>query len=173
MIRDALALINQMQQDGVIDRYAIGGAVGATFYLQPLATQDLDIFIALSPPSGSELVSLNSIYDYLKAKGCALEGAHIVIAGWPVQFLPVSTQLEAEALKMAVVASLGEIETRVMTAEHLVAIALATGRAKDYARIVQFLEENAVDREALSDIVKRHGLIAKWQSFARRYLEEK
>ena len=30
-----------MQADGVIERYAIGGAVGATFYLQPVATLDL------------------------------------------------------------------------------------------------------------------------------------
>jgi hypothetical protein len=33
-----------MQSDGVIERYAIGGAVGATFYLEPIATLDVDIF---------------------------------------------------------------------------------------------------------------------------------
>jgi hypothetical protein len=31
-IREVIAAINQMQADGVIERYAIGGAVGATFY---------------------------------------------------------------------------------------------------------------------------------------------
>ncbi len=31
-IKEVLAAINQMQRDGVIERYAIGGAVGATFY---------------------------------------------------------------------------------------------------------------------------------------------
>ena len=30
-----------MQADGVIGKYAIGGAVGATFYLEPAATLDL------------------------------------------------------------------------------------------------------------------------------------
>ena len=35
-MRATLAVINQMQADGVIGRYAIGGAVGATFYLRNL-----------------------------------------------------------------------------------------------------------------------------------------
>jgi hypothetical protein len=43
-IKDTIAVINQMQADGVIERYAIGGAVGATFYLEPVATLDVDIF---------------------------------------------------------------------------------------------------------------------------------
>lgn len=30
-IREVIATINQMEKDSVIDRYAIGGAVGATF----------------------------------------------------------------------------------------------------------------------------------------------
>jgi len=33
-IADVISLINQTEADGVVDRYAIGGAVGATFYLQ-------------------------------------------------------------------------------------------------------------------------------------------
>ena len=74
MIREALRLINQMRDDGVLDRYAIGGAVGATFYLQPFATQDLDIFVALSPAPGSALISLSSIYEYLANQGCSTEG---------------------------------------------------------------------------------------------------
>lgn len=32
-----LEVINRMQADGIIGRYAIGGAVGATFYLEPVA----------------------------------------------------------------------------------------------------------------------------------------
>jgi hypothetical protein len=39
-ISQVIALVNQMEADGVIDRYAIGGAVGATFYLEPVATLD-------------------------------------------------------------------------------------------------------------------------------------
>jgi hypothetical protein len=32
-MKTVLAIVNQMQADGVIGKYAIGGAVGATFYL--------------------------------------------------------------------------------------------------------------------------------------------
>jgi hypothetical protein len=42
-IKEVIAIINQMQADGVVERYAIGGAVGATFYLEPVATLDVDI----------------------------------------------------------------------------------------------------------------------------------
>jgi hypothetical protein len=33
-IQDVIAMLNQMERDGVITRYAIGGAVGATFLLR-------------------------------------------------------------------------------------------------------------------------------------------
>jgi hypothetical protein len=35
-----------MQAEGVIGKYAIGGAVGATFYLEPSATLDVQIFVS-------------------------------------------------------------------------------------------------------------------------------
>ena len=38
-IREVIEMINRMQTDGVIEAYAIGGAVGATFYLEPAATE--------------------------------------------------------------------------------------------------------------------------------------
>jgi len=43
-ISQVIAMINRLEDDGVIERYAIGGAVGATFYLEPVATLDVDIF---------------------------------------------------------------------------------------------------------------------------------
>ena len=55
-IRDTIAAVNQMQADGVIGRYAIGGAVGATFYLEPVATLDVDIFVTFRPGAGSRLI---------------------------------------------------------------------------------------------------------------------
>jgi len=55
-MRDALEMINRMQTDGVIDEYAIGRAVGATFYLEPSATEDVDIFVMLPTAPGSSLL---------------------------------------------------------------------------------------------------------------------
>src|SRR5215469_353852 len=144
-MRETLEMINQMQTDGVIDEYAIGGAVGATFYLEPSAAEHVDIFAMLPTISGSSLLSLSPIHDYLRARRCVVQGERILIGDWPVQFLRPHNALEREALAEAVETDVEDVRTRVMTAEHLVAMALETGRAKDYARIVQFLEEAAVD----------------------------
>lgn len=46
------------------------------------------------------------------------------------------------------------------------------GRAKDFTRILQFLEQEAVDRDKLNRIVLKHGLAEKWEKFRRRYLDE-
>jgi hypothetical protein len=63
-IKDTIAAINHMQADGVIERYAIGGAVGATFYLEPVATLDVDVFITFRPEAGSLLASPQPIFDH-------------------------------------------------------------------------------------------------------------
>ena len=52
------------------------------------------------------------------------------------------------------------------------ALALRVGRAKDHARIIQFLEQNVVDLDKLNRILTRHGLLPTWEKFERRYLKE-
>ncbi|MGB9086409.1 MAG: hypothetical protein WCC46_17400, partial [Terriglobales bacterium] len=148
-MKATLEAINQMQTDGVIGKYAIGGAVGATFYLQPAATLDVDIFVTLPTSPGGLLLSLAPIYDYLKSRGGVVEDEYIVIGGWPVQFLPPSGELEREAVAESVSTEVEGVNTWVMTAEHLIAIALRTGRPKDHNRILQFIEQDAVDRGKL------------------------
>jgi len=68
-IREVIQIINQMQADGVIEGYAVGGAVGATFYLEPVATLDVDVFVSFKPEAGSVIVSPQRIYDYLTTRG--------------------------------------------------------------------------------------------------------
>lgn len=170
-VKATLEAINQMRADGVIGKYTIGGAVGATFYLEPAATLDVDIFVTLPPAPGGLLLSLAPIYDYLKARGGKVEDEYIVIGGWPVQFLPPSDDLEREAVAESVSTAVEGVATWVMTAEHLVAIALRTGRAKDYSRILQFIEQDAMNREKLQSILERHGLASRWKQFERKYLE--
>ena len=70
-----------------------------------------------------------------------------VIGGWPVRFLPSGNALVEEAVAQAAATDVEGVPTRVMTAEHLTAIALQTGRAKDAARILQFLESGTLDAD--------------------------
>jgi hypothetical protein len=167
-VKHTLEMLNEMQAAGVIGKYAIGGAVGATIYLEPAATLDIDIFVVL-PQKGS-LVSLSPIFDYLKDKGAAIQAEHIIIGGWPVQFLPPANDLEKEAVANAHLTVIEDVTTRVMSPEHLVAIALQTGRSKDHIRVLQFVEHEAVDLEKLQEILDRHQLTVKWENFKRRYL---
>lgn len=100
-MKETLEAINQMQADGVIGKYAIGGAVGAMLYLEPAATLDVDVFVAL-PSSKGGLLSLAPVYEYLKARGGIEKEEHIVIGGWPVQFISPNNELEREAVEAAV-----------------------------------------------------------------------
>ena len=158
-------VLNDMVRDGIIENYAIAGAIGATFYVEPFATQDIDALVIM-PETQEGLINAIPGWDYLKKRGYTeIRGEAIVVEDWPLQFVPVSDALEEEAYLNAEVFSLGETSVRVVLAEHLVAIMLKVGRAKDLARIAMFLSQDAVDRETLLDIIKRHGLEDKWERF--------
>jgi hypothetical protein len=177
-MKQTLDVINRMEADGVIGRYAIAGAVAAYNYIEPAVTSDLDILVSFAEPAKPQragLISLEPIYAYLKAKGYdqhQKEG--IVIEGWPVQFLPVATRLDIEALAQAedidveVSKAEGAAKTRILRPEHIVANALRVGRPQDFIRIAQFLQEGAVELAALCPLLDRHGLSDAWQSFCRR-----
>jgi hypothetical protein len=158
-MREALQLLNQMQKDGVMESYAIGGAVAATYYLEPFTTMDLDILLSLTP-----------LYEYLTSHGGRIQSEHVVFGTWPVQFLPASDPLELEALQEARTVDVDGTPTRVLQAEHLLALALRTGRLKDHNRILQFLSEKVIDSAKINTILERHGLQPKWHEFERRYL---
>lgn len=138
--------------------------------MEPSATLDIDIFVTLETDAASLLVSLAPIYDYLKSRGCKVEAEHIIVGDWPVQFLPASDALELEALAEAVTTEVERVSTHVMSAEHLAAIALRTGRSKDFARLLQFVELDLLDKDKLKSILSHHGLTPKWEQFEQRYL---
>ncbi len=158
-----------MKRSGVIENYAVGGAMGAIFYVEPFTTYDLDVFFATRNVE-NDLMILEPIYKHLKSLGYRPEGDAVDIEGMPVQFLPVFNPLIEEAVEQAHELRLNKTPVRVMRPEHLVAIMLDTGRAKDYARIDQFLQNSAVDLESLFDVLSRHKLKKKWREFERKFL---
>lgn len=166
-MKETLAEINELQKAGIIGAYAIGGAMGATFYLEPINTYDLDIFVIFE--DAPLILTLTPIYDHLAERGYKPEGDAVRIGDWPVQFLPAESPLLAEAVDQAVSYEVEEVVTKIMTAEHLMAIALDTGRAKDLARIEAFLEAEVADGDRFHDIVSRHSLTLKWQRFSSKF----
>lgn len=153
-----LKILNELEGDGVVSRYAIGGAMGATFYAEPVVTFDLDVFVVL-PQTDSGLLTLAPIYQALRARGYREEKECVNIEGVPVQFLPAHNPLLEEALKEAQDVQYEGTATRVLRAEHLLAIALQTGRPKDRERVRLLLEEASLDRQYLADVLARHGLV--------------
>ena len=95
----------------------------------------------------------------------------MLIAGWPVQFLPCQGSLLEEALAQAVERDVDGVRARVFTAEHLAAVALQTGRNKDKARVLHFVESSAIDKVQLREIVARHGLLDRWEQFERQFIK--
>ncbi|OFW99409.1 MAG: hypothetical protein A3D94_16715 [Alphaproteobacteria bacterium RIFCSPHIGHO2_12_FULL_66_14] len=174
-MNSTLKVINKMVEDGVIRRYAVAGAVGALYYLEPVATSDVDILISideLDPPASGFMV-LKPVTDYLaKAGYTEYRDEGILVEGWPVQFLPVADDLDAEGLDQAIEIEMpdeaGPIEVNVLRPEHLVATALKVGRFKDEIRIRSFLDLKKVDFQALAGVYDRHHLWDKWARFCEK-----
>jgi hypothetical protein len=166
-LKKTFEVINQMVADGAIANYAIAGAIGAMFYVEPFSTEDLDAFV-LTPQD--RLVTELPGWDYLKARGYTeIRKEGIVVEGWPVQFIPVNNSLEREAYLNAQDLDYDGVIVRVVLPEHLVAIMLKVGRLKDLARVEMFLTQEEVDLDALEDILRRHGLYDKWAEFKKKY----
>ena len=41
----------------------------------------------------------------------------------------------------------------------------------DYARLLQFIEASAINAERFQRILQRHGLVDRWRTFERRFLQ--
>lgn len=157
--------------------YAIGGAIAAYNYVEASATEDLDILVSFDKEehrSVSGLVTLGPIVTYLFERGYTeFRAEGILVEGWPVQFLPVADELDAESLRDAAEIELvvnsqeGAVRTRILQPEHIIATALRTGRGKDRLRIMQFFDENAFEPEKLCDVLQRHELSDRWDAFCR------
>lgn len=156
-MQEALRALNQLVDDGVIGGYAIGGAVGASFYIDAMQTEDVDAFVFI-PGGSSGFVLLTPIYEALQKLGGVVEREYVRFGAWPLQILTDATPLITEAIRRAVDVEFDGIPTRVFRAEHLCGIALQTGRMKDYLRVSMFLEQGAVVKTELDDVVGRYGL---------------
>ena len=166
----AIAVVNQLKAEGFISAYAVGGAVGALFYIEPTQTRDIDVFVHLNPAPGSPLVSLDPIISRLKELGFSLwEEDKVVVADWPIQFLPATKPIEMEAIENSLPQPLADdVVAFVPPPEYLMAIAIDLGRPKDIIRLQCFHEQHAYDPVKLSALLERHGLDAKWNMWSVR-----
>jgi hypothetical protein len=159
--------LERLLGEGVLSRYAIGGATAAGFHGEPLATRDIHVFVFIDPLPGSLLVTLEPLLRRLAELGYqTFEEEGLLIHGFPVQFLSAAPGLETESVEQAVVAEWGSHRVRVMTPEHLAVIALTVGRPKDRARLVYLVSLESFDRLRFADILDRYHLLPRWREWA-------
>ena len=152
-LADVLRAANELVAAGLIVDWALGGALAAIYYVEPFTTYDADIFFI--PIDRGLTAGIPAIYAHLQAQGWQVEREHLVIRGFPVQFL-AAAGLTGEAVREAERIEYEGVPAKVFRAEHIVAIAASVGRAKDKARIEQMLQQADLDKTVLEKILQRH-----------------
>jgi hypothetical protein len=156
---DALRALNSMKAEGVIQEYAIAGAMAIVFWTEPVPTFDLDVLVLQREDPGA-LVSLTAIYRWAKARGYPTEEEHILVEGLPTQFVPSPSLLGREAIAAARDVDYQGVVVRVVPPEYLIALYLQpqakTARRRE--RAAMLLELPSLNRALLDEILGRHGL---------------
>lgn len=169
-MKEVAELLNKLLNEGVITDYAVFGAVAQMRYTEAVSTMDADILIALPDDSGLDL--LTPIYKFCDEHGYKPEGDAIVVGDWPVQFIPVFDSLTQKALAEAETSTIDETPLKVISATYLALIALKTGRAKDYARLLALLESGSITRDLVRTKSAENDLVKEWNSFEARFFDE-
>jgi hypothetical protein len=156
-LADVFGVLNDMKTAGVIEDYALGGAMAMLFYAEPTRTYDLDVFVRLPGPHGT-LVMLTPVYQWLAARGFEPVAEHVVVHGVPVQLIPAYNDLVEEAITEARELEYDVVPVRVTPPEHLVALAFQAGGRKRRERAFQLLETSDIDRDTLHELLSRHGI---------------
>lgn len=166
-MKQVAQLLNDMLAAGVIQNYALFGAMAQMRYTEAVATLDADVLVAV--PSPDRMDVLAGIYEYCEEHGFESESDAIRVGAWPVQFMPVFSSLTREAMENAEIADFDGVPLHVVQADYLAVIALSVGRGKDYARILALLESLSVTREQIARLAAKHGLSEAWQRFEARF----
>lgn len=154
-LADVLLAANELVSAGLIEDYALGGALAAIYYIEPFTTYDADIFFVAVEKGLT--AGIPAIYSHLQSKGWRVEREHLLVQGFPVQFLAASGLTE-EAVRKAKPIEYEGVPAKVFAPEYIVAIATSVGRSKDVARIEQLMEQAEIDRTLLDDILRRYKL---------------
>lgn len=166
-MKETLEVLNGLKEKALVDDYAIGGGIATIFYTEPVFTYDLDVFVIVKPESAGGIISLTSIYDYLNSKGYTWKGEHIIIEGLPVQFIPVESGIEREAIDHAKDVTYSGVKTKILSAEYLIAIALNVGRRKDFDKIGRLIDQAKIDNKTFEAILKKHRLLDKFRKWRK------
>lgn len=164
---DVFGVLQQLEDEGTLERWAVVGAIAALFYAEATPTFALDVAVVVPQPGGSAVFSLGAPYRELRERGFAVEGAHVMIHGVPVQFLPGDEGLWRETVSAARMLDYDGTPVRIATPEHLVAMAWSAPEPKRLQRAMTLLGSPGFDRNRLREILVRHGIPDRTPDAAR------
>lgn len=160
-----------MRGEGVIGKYAIGGAFAATLLDEPIATADVDIFFLFERAGEGLVLDMSHIYEFARRRGFKADHEFIVIHGWLVQFVESGADpLWRDAVSAPQIVEVGTVEVPVIKPEFLVAMWLSAGRPKDYEKIARFIESGLVNEKDFF-IVDDYGMKVEWERVRHRFFE--
>lgn len=165
-MRKTLEILNLLVAQNIVKDYAIGGAMGAMWYMEAVTTMDLDIFVLFV--DNNSLTPLEPIYSKLKSLGYETDMQQqecINVEGVPVQFLPVYNDLLNSAMMDAKGFDYEGVPTKVLSAEHLAAICVQTGRDKDKLRVSMFLKSEKFDTQKFLSLLSKFGLMERFSQW--------
>jgi hypothetical protein len=156
---DVIRSLNSLRDEGIVEEYAIAGAMALIFWTEPTSTFDLDVLVLLNGENRI-LISLEPIYDWAAKHGHKVKHEHVIIKGVPVQFLPAYNDLADEAVKTADSLDYEGVPVRVVRPEYLIALALdpPAKTAKRKERAASLAESERIDTRLLEDVMKRYNL---------------
>ena len=167
-MRELIELIDEMLKAGILENYAVFGALAQMRYTEAVVTMDADILIGVSDTS---ITVLSPIYAFCKERGYLPEGEAIRIGAWPVQFIPAFDDLSADAMECAEQADIDGLPVRVVRADYLAVMALKVGRSKDKLRVLALLESEAITTDDIAKLVEKYSLKDKWITFQEQFLD--
>jgi len=146
---EALRTLNELKRKGVVRDYAIGGGYAVNYYLEPILTYDLDIFVLMATDE-----EYSELYRYFRSRKYQIKNVYVILEGMPVQLLPsFISPLIDEAIKRAKRIRVKGTPSKVLTVEYLIASLLMAFRPKDKMVIPHLLEQ--ADMRLLDEILGR------------------
>lgn len=136
-----IKILNELKKKHKLKDYAIFGAVAASYYMEPIYTQDLDILV-LAQTDADYL----SVWREIKKYSAEIKEFGFIINETEVQILPTSIDpLYEDAVKTGIKFKVNRITTKVVDIEHLILMALKANRVKDRFRAKILLEQSNFD----------------------------
>ena len=156
---DTIAAVNDLKDRGLVQEYAIFGAVAQAFWDEAIPTFDLDVLVLLDAPQGL-LVDWGPLYEWARERDYTLQAEHILISGVPVQFVPAPDALAEEAVKAAAIKQLSGIPIRIVRPEYLIALWLQppANSPSRKERAAKLRESGQVDEALLAHLMAKYNL---------------